>query len=137
MPHDLRLLRELWDKQGYPRPGCERGIARRLAWASYAASVLRKEIRKGNMLKAKDIGLACVDCGSAAEVWEHRDYTKPLDVDPCCISCNLRRGKAYIPDYFPEPTEYQLRRHGASMVWDERKLMELAKRGRKPPRRKS
>ena len=38
----------------------------------------------------------CIDCGKRAVVYDHRDYNKPLDVVPVCISCNslkhLRRG---------------------------------------------
>ena len=36
--------------------------------------------------------LNCVDCGRKAEHWEHRDYLKPLDVDPVCTRCNIKRG---------------------------------------------
>lgn len=33
-------------------------------------------------------------CGAAAEVYDHRDYRKPLDVTPACRSCNGKRGAA-------------------------------------------
>lgn len=36
----------------------------------------------------------CVDCGAVAEHYEHRDYNRPLDVEPTCRSCNYRRGNA-------------------------------------------
>jgi hypothetical protein len=36
--------------------------------------------------------LLCVDCTRPAEVYDHRDYTKPLDVAPVCMSCNGARG---------------------------------------------
>lgn len=36
----------------------------------------------------------CVDCGSRATEYEHRDYTKPLDIEPVCRSCNHKRGIA-------------------------------------------
>lgn len=39
--------------------------------------------------------VACVDCGLPATVYEHRDYTKPLDVVPVCKSCNRIRGSAH------------------------------------------
>lgn len=38
--------------------------------------------------------LTCVDCGAPAKVYDHRDYNKPLDVDPVCHSCNATRGPA-------------------------------------------
>lgn len=36
----------------------------------------------------------CVDCGARATDYDHRDYSKPLDVDPVCRPCNFRRGPA-------------------------------------------
>lgn len=33
----------------------------------------------------------CVDCGKPAYCWDHRDYMKPLDVEPVCRSCNAKR----------------------------------------------
>lgn len=36
----------------------------------------------------------CVDCGAPAVDYDHRDYGKPLDVDPVCRACNIRRGPA-------------------------------------------
>ena len=43
----------------------------------------------------------CVDCRRRqAECYDHRDYSKPLDVDPVCLSCNSSRGKGKVV-YFP------------------------------------
>ena len=39
-------------------------------------------------------GLRCADCSGPAVEYEHRDYNKPLQVDPICRGCNLRRGPA-------------------------------------------
>lgn len=36
----------------------------------------------------------CVDCGNGATEYEHRDYNKPLAVEPVCRTCNHRRGSA-------------------------------------------
>jgi hypothetical protein len=36
----------------------------------------------------------CIDCGTQATDYDHRDYNKPLDVDPVCRPCNFRRGPA-------------------------------------------
>lgn len=38
--------------------------------------------------------LTCVDCGRQAQVYDHRDYDKPLAVDGVCRSCNTKRGPA-------------------------------------------
>lgn len=37
----------------------------------------------------------CVDCGKRAEHYDHRDYYKPLEVEPVCRGCNKRRGPGY------------------------------------------
>ena len=44
-----------------------------------------------------DGSVACVDCGAPALEYDHRDYSRPLDVDPVCKSCNRRRGTAVWP----------------------------------------
>lgn len=38
--------------------------------------------------------MPCADCGGAAIEYDHRDYNRPLDVEPVCRRCNLRRGSA-------------------------------------------
>ncbi len=55
--------------------------------------------------------LKCVDCQGDAEIYEHRDYTKPLDVEPVCQKCNQQRGSAPLPKYllehiYPIPPEF-------------------------------
>lgn len=34
----------------------------------------------------------CADCGKRAHCYDHRDYSRALDVDPVCIACNWKRG---------------------------------------------
>lgn len=36
----------------------------------------------------------CVDCAAPAIEYDHRDYSKPLQVEPVCRRCNLARGSA-------------------------------------------
>lgn len=67
---------------------------RRRAIAKVAAS-----IRSGQLVPASEC--ACVDCGSPATDYEHRDYSKPLEVDPVCRSCNLKRGPGMNSFYRP------------------------------------
>lgn len=38
--------------------------------------------------------MACADCGNPADCFDHRDYSKPLEVDAVCRSCNVIRGSA-------------------------------------------
>lgn len=47
-------------------------------------------VRAGMLPQA--LVFSCVDCGSQAQVWDHRDYKKPLSVDPVCRRCNALRG---------------------------------------------
>jgi hypothetical protein len=42
----------------------------------------------------------CVDCGAKAYCYDHRDYRKPLEVEPVCRSCNKRRGPALYQKRF-------------------------------------
>ena len=60
-------------------------------------------------------GMVCVDCGRLAEMYDHRYYSRPLDVEPVCRGCNRRRGPArdiadvlrngllYVPTVRPTP----------------------------------
>jgi hypothetical protein len=36
----------------------------------------------------------CTDCDIPAFCYDHRDYEKPLEVEPVCRGCNARRGPA-------------------------------------------
>ena len=49
---------------------------------------------KAGILPALTGDIKCVDCGTEATCYEHRDYLKPLDVEPVCLSCNYLRGAA-------------------------------------------
>jgi hypothetical protein len=57
-----------------------------------AAAALGTALRHG--LVRPYHGAACVDCGAPAQCLEHRDYTQPLAVEPCCRSCNMKRPPA-------------------------------------------
>lgn len=58
-------------------------------------SAVSQAVKKGLIPKASVFD--CVDCGKSAMQYDHRDYNKPLVVQPVCRSCNLQRGAA-IPD---------------------------------------
>lgn len=68
---------------------CRKLISRMKVNAYYR---VRKAILNGSLKKPNLLG--CVDCGKTAKYYEHRDYRKPLKVDPICHGCNLRRGPA-------------------------------------------
>ena len=68
-----------------------------------AHGMVANEKRKGNLQPVSDF--SCVDCGRDAENYDHRDYSKPLDVVPVCVSCNHHRGSA-LPEYIHPVKEY-------------------------------
>ncbi len=63
-----------------------------------ASLIVKKAVQSGKLKDPKT--LKCADCGKPATCYEHRDYRKPLEVDPICNSCNCLRGTG-----LPMPTE--------------------------------
>jgi len=61
--------------------------------AREAISVVRKAVASGALPKL-DGSIPCVDCGKPARNYDHRDYRRPLHVEPVCVSCNKQRGTA-------------------------------------------
>lgn len=59
---------------------------------SVAGGIVQSEIRSGRLPKA--CSEKCLDCGSQAVDYDHRDYNFPLTVEPVCRSCNIKRGPA-------------------------------------------
>lgn len=55
-----------------------------------AHAAVNRAIRHGELRPATEFD--CVDCGRPAECYDHRDYLKPLDVDPVCKRCDNKRG---------------------------------------------
>ena len=51
--------------------------------------------KKHGRIKPITESTKCVDCGKPAEMYDHRDYYKPLEVNPVCRTCNTKRGPAY------------------------------------------
>ena len=66
-----------------------RNVSRYMELAhSYVASA----IIMGDLPKL-DGTILCVDCSNKATQYEHRDYKKPLEVEPVCRRCNFIRGE--------------------------------------------
>lgn len=65
---------------------------RLLSGAAAAHTAVARAVRKGELPLAKSC--QCADCGRVAEQYDHRDYARPLDVQPVCRSCNFKRGPA-------------------------------------------
>lgn len=59
-----------------------------------AMSAVAKAVKQG--LLPRVIDCICVDCGAPAKAYDHRDYSKPLEVEPVCDSCNQKRGPAKL-----------------------------------------
>lgn len=58
-----------------------------------------KAIRDGEMLHPSNFH--CADCGGVATEYDHRDYSRQLDVDPVCRKCNQARGPGLpVQGYF-------------------------------------
>ncbi len=70
-----------------------------------AARAVAKAVRSGVLPQINgDAIVQCVDCGLPANGYDHRDYRKPLDVEPVCSSCNAYRGPA-LPWRPPPPQQ--------------------------------
>ena len=66
--------------------------ANRRNGAGKARAAVSQAVRSGKLPPAKSC--ACVDCGGPALDYDHRDYNKPMEVEPVCRSCNKLRGPA-------------------------------------------
>lgn len=69
------------------------------------------------------VGLKCVDCGASADGYDHRDYRLPFDVEPCCHTCNARRGPGLpLPDDDEQlyEVDWYKNRPGRKRVWRRR-----------------
>jgi hypothetical protein len=82
------------DKQTLRCPSCTKQV---IALRTKAAKAVRLATSKGLLPFPQHT--TCVDCGARAEHYDHRDYHKPLDVQPVCRSCNFHRGPAVWRNY--------------------------------------
>lgn len=71
----------------------QRIVYKRAAMA--ACQQVKRAVDRGLLPNLKVAKLTCVDCGiNPATEYDHREYARPLDVSPVCLSCNLRRPPA-------------------------------------------
>lgn len=75
-------------------------MAERSLYFKYAHMYVAAAIRHGDLPRL-DGSVGCVDCGNPAAEYDHRDYKKPMDVEPVCRACNQARG----PGLHRDPTE--------------------------------
>ena len=76
------------------------GISRQMVWTicsgenvKNAHKEVRRAVAKGTLRSLNDGNTKCIECGSVAKAYDHRDYTKPLQVEPVCITKKKKRGK--------------------------------------------
>lgn len=69
-----------------------------------ACNAVAKEIRAGRLPHPST--MPCADCAAPATEYDHRDYNKPLSVEPVCRPCNSKRGPgAPLRGYFSKSIE--------------------------------
>lgn len=62
---------------------------------SKAMRAVRAAVLRGELPRPTDF--FCTECSNPATCYDHRDYGKPLSVDPVCWRCNSVRGEATFP----------------------------------------
>jgi hypothetical protein len=82
---------------GAPKHVSQRGLCIQCAskvrpTQSAAYRAVRSAIVRGDLPLLRDC--RCIDCGFPAQAYDHRDYSRPLEVDAVCWSCNGKRGSA-------------------------------------------
>ena len=82
---------------------------------SMAHAAVGKAVKAG-MLPRLDGSIPCVDCGTPAANYDHRDYLKPLDVQPVCRSCNCRRGRGLNWDALVPPSRRKWHRSASWLI---------------------
>ena len=66
-------------------------------WSNVAHASVAKAVALGILPDLSAGTYACTDCAGVATQYDHRDYGRPLDVQPVCRSCNCKRGSAKYP----------------------------------------
>lgn len=74
--------------------------APRSRYYDLAHSYVSCAVYNGDLPKL-DGSVSCADCGAPASQYDHRDYKKPLEVEPVCRACNSARG----PGLHRDPSE--------------------------------
>jgi hypothetical protein len=82
-------------KQGLSVPQVQERALGRAIYTYYrqrAGSLVQAAIRRGRLADLRAGRARCSDCQHPAYVYDHRDYSRPLDVEACCHGCNVKRG---------------------------------------------
>lgn len=68
-------------------------------WSLYftlAHRYVEAAVKYGDLRKL-DGSIRCDDCGEPATCYDHRDYSRPLEVAPVCAGCNSKRYFGAMP----------------------------------------
>ena len=66
------------------------------AYKEIVRGAVTRAVLSGSLPRAKTE--KCRRCDNQAHAWDHRDYSKPLDVIPLCRACNNRAEPAKMPE---------------------------------------
>lgn len=75
---------------GKPRIRCHSCTKKYRSVMAVASVMVMRAVKAGKLKPVR--GQKCTDCGKPARAYDHRDYRKPLVVEPVCASCNALRG---------------------------------------------
>lgn len=93
-------------------PGIAKPGSAELFWQKLAHRAVGHAVKRGVLPDLRGGEYACADCGKPARIYEHRDYSRQLDVVPVCGRCNKLRGTAAWPGegrfVFPKTTNSEV-----------------------------
>lgn len=72
-------------RYGKKRNKTQAGTNEKIAYGKISWAIRQKEIPKPSVFR-------CFDCKRPAQVYDHRDYLKPYEIEPVCKVCNHKRG---------------------------------------------
>lgn len=90
------LNKQAMNKRGFTNAEKALQVAKLKSLGHYSRNRLNSYIRLGHYPHATLF--SCVDCGSPAKQFDHRDYFRPFHVSPVCVKCNANRGGGLSSD---------------------------------------
>jgi hypothetical protein len=85
-----RTYSKTWRKANIEKNRAKTNAYRKTNSKKYAAhNAVNNAIKRGDLPRV--LTCDCVDCGIQAADYHHEDYSKPLDVEPLCRLCHVKR----------------------------------------------
>jgi hypothetical protein len=89
-PEKERTYSKTWRKANIEKNRAKTNAYRKTNSKKYAAhNAVNNAIKRGDLPRV--LTCDCVDCGIQAADYHHEDYSKPLDVEPLCRLCHVKR----------------------------------------------